>query len=334
MTPESAVADRPTDEPVNLPVAADETTPPIAEPDSTVVETNPVTAETNTTAAETVSPTQAETGELPIHRGKCVQTGCPIGATYRPTASGAGFQILETFGCPPDTAFGSGEHGRPVCPKGHGELTIADDLLSAAEAITAAAERVNASARKDPRLPFPAPEFNAAGVWHSIVGKRHKVKELEREFERADERRKKAKAALDDANTELGQMIDDFEEREAERQFEIERRAAAAAAGHPEDTTLVRCLYERQHEGQTCPLCSGAATFVRGKAIAARNDDRHVEQVAAFLEDLELETLIEALAEVAGIVVVHNAVRDWTAEQRTGALSDAARAGAAAAARG
>ncbi|HXG70573.1 MAG TPA: hypothetical protein VNJ04_08175 [Gemmatimonadaceae bacterium] len=314
MTPESALAERPAPaiEPEDPPAspAADETN---ADPGETI-DASAETPRAEATPDLKVGPT--ESPEVPIHRGTCAHTACAIGVTYRPTASGTGFQVLEVFGCPPDTAFGAGDHGRPLCPHGHGELTIADDLLPAHEAITDAATRAAASDTGARRLPFPAPPFNAEGALHTIQEKRHEIKGLERDFEKADERRKKAKAALDEANTALGQIIDDFEDRELERRHEIERREAAAAAGHPEDTTLVRCAFEALVDGATCPLCTGGVTFVRGKAIAPRASDRHAEQGVEFLDDLEHEALIEALAEAAAIVVVPTAVRAWTAEQR------------------
>lgn len=313
MTPESAVADTidtVVDPPPQEMGANAETVPAIEDTIAAGDETTPDPADT------TAPPT--ETGELPIHRGMCPDAFCAIGATYRPTASGDGFLVLEVFGCPPDTAFGAGAHGRPLCPNGHGELTIADDLLPAHEAITAAAGSVARATRQQPRLPLPSPPFNHEGAFHAIQEKRHEVKQLERVFDAADDRRKKAKAALDEGHTALGQLIDDLEEREQERIADMERQTARAADGHPNDTALVRCIFERQNDGQTCPLCvDGGPLFVRGKTIAPRDAVRHVEQVVEFLDQVEIESLAEQLQEIAGVRIDEKTVRSWTEDDRT-----------------
>lgn len=312
-------------------LGADETPAAIGETDPPSDATEPAVDETTATDSETVTgdgsgdsaaeqPPAPVSHEVPIHRAVCQVKGCGISLVYRPTSTGAGFQVLEVSGVEPGTLFGGpGAQGTPICPRdGHGEMTLADEQLPAAEAFAKADEQIKrAREPKQPRLPGTVPEFNFEGTFKVIVEKRHEVKELEREFEKRDEARKKAKAALDEANAELGEMIDDFEERMEERQLERERQERLAREGHPEGTNLVRCLFERQQEGQRCPLCvADGPTFVRGQGIAAKNSERHVEQVAEFLEDQALEQLVERLKDVAGIVPTHNAIRDWTPEQR------------------
>jgi len=330
MTPvESPVAENPVDETAAAPqpLGAGIADDPDAHPDqASIDEAEADAAEAASDAAWDAMAVEAEaqqagpSAEVPIHRATCAHAGCAVSVVYRPTSLGHGFAILERIGVDHETGFSVSANGRPECPKGHGELTIADDLLDAHEAITQAAERQAQEAARatgSPRLPFPAPPFNHEGALHHIQEKRHEIKQLERDFEQADERRKKAKARLDEANADLGKLIDDYEERERERQFEIERRQRQAEDGHPEGTTLVRCLYERQHEGQTCPLCvAGGPTFVRGVPIAAKNSDRHPEQVAEYLDDLAIEQLVEALNDGAGISVMPGRVRDWTPEER------------------
>jgi hypothetical protein len=135
-------------------------------------------------------------------------------------------------------------HNRPLCPDGHGEMEIADDRLPIEQAITQTAERIDATTQ---RLPFPSPPFNYEGVLHALCEKRHTIAALEKRVEDRRDLLKKAKDDLDEANAELGKMLDRFERDEQDRLAEIARREAAAAAGHPEDTTLVRCAWELAH---------------------------------------------------------------------------------------
>lgn len=84
--------------------------------------------------AEPAAPAPTESPEVPIHHGRCTEPGCGVGATYRPTASGHGFMLLERIGVDFEASFSVGPNGRPECPHGHGELGLADDLLPAADA--------------------------------------------------------------------------------------------------------------------------------------------------------------------------------------------------------
>jgi hypothetical protein len=257
---------------------------------------------------------------VPIHRAKCTEPGCEVGAMYRPSATGAGFQILERYGVAIETTFGIGPNGIPLCPLGHGELGLADDLLPAADAIAEAAGKVERSTLRQPRLPGVLPQFNFEGTVQMIFDTEQSVCGLEREAERLHERYKEAKKAAEVGQEKLRAMIRDYRDRKQEREFEIERQRKQDADGHPDDTNLVRCRYEQQNPGQTCPVCTSGATFVRGQVIAARDSDRHVDQVAEFLEDLEterlVENLVEPLAELAGIVVTLQRIREWAPAER------------------
>lgn len=143
--------------------------------------------------------------EVRIHRAVCLAPGCDVKVTYRPTASGGGFIVLERSGVAIDAAFGIGHQGHPVCPRdGHGEMALADEQLPASEAITRVAEKVGGEAQAT-KLPFPAPPFNDANALAHIFEKRHEVKALEEKHEELAERKKKAKEQLDDANAQLGE---------------------------------------------------------------------------------------------------------------------------------
>lgn len=262
-----------------------------------------------------------ERPELPVHKVLCMVAGCKAGATYRPTASGTGFFILERYGMDIETSLGAGPNGRPICPfDEHGEMTLADEQLPIEQAI----EQVNARTAKPPRLPFPAPAFNYEAVFREIVEKRHEVADLERDYERKKESASKAKKALDEGNEALGQMIDDFEDRAQEREFEIQRRDRQAEEGHPEGTTLVRCTWEQQHADDPCPLCSTSTTvherqeMVRlvGAEILPRDSQGHADQVVIFRTRFDVQETVDALGDglIAGVHVA--TIAEWSPEER------------------
>jgi hypothetical protein len=265
---------------------------------------------------EGLPPATAESHEVPIHRVVCMVDGCKCGATYRPTASGIGLMILERYGMDIDQVLGIGESGRPECPKGHGEMTFADEQLPIEQAINQVHARVE-QAKARP-LPFPAPAFNYEGAFHEIVEKRHEVADLESRHEDKKAAAKKAKEALDEANLDLGKMIEEFEKREDERKYEIARRLRQAEEGHPDGTTLLRCLYEQQYPDDLCPLCTGDRALVikfLGHEIAARDASAHVDQVVEYRTKLDVEETEDALQAV--IARVHLAtIAEWTTEER------------------
>jgi hypothetical protein len=51
---------------------------------------------------------------------------CGAAVSYEPTPSGVGFMVMRQSGVDPEATFGVGEHGRPRCPHGHGEMRLAD----------------------------------------------------------------------------------------------------------------------------------------------------------------------------------------------------------------
>lgn len=172
------------------------------------------------------APTTTDTTPEPLtHVARCTQ--CEAGAKVRALPSGNGFEVLERYGVDVDTNFGVGANGHPTCPHGHGEMAYADEQLPADDAISQVAEQL---ANTKPRLPFPAPPINYEAFFRSIRDKRHEIARLEARFNDADDRRKKAKAALDTANEELGTLIDDLETREEKRLAEIARQQERAEA--------------------------------------------------------------------------------------------------------
>jgi hypothetical protein len=154
------------------------------------------------------------------HLARCAS--CAFTVRFKPLQSGHGFMLVGS-----EESLGIGEDGRPMCPNGHGQMEIADDQLPAAEAFALAQEQLQD--QRPPRLPFPAPPFNYEGALHEIFEKQSEITRLEIKFTDADERRKKAKSALDDAREELGKMID--VDPRARRGPPARRRAARGRCG-------------------------------------------------------------------------------------------------------
>jgi hypothetical protein len=109
----------------------------------------------------------------PVHLAKCAE--CATAVRFRPNVTGTGFVLVDAD---PDATFGVGEHGRPVCPNGHGEMSIADDQLkSATEAFTDAqgmllrAEAEASSAPVQGDLPGIIPAFNFQGAYLELETK-------------------------------------------------------------------------------------------------------------------------------------------------------------------
>jgi hypothetical protein len=200
---------------------------------------------------------------------------------------------------------------------------MADDQpepeLPIEQAMEQAAEQINATTQ---RLPFPSPPFNYEGALHEIFEKQQSVAILEGKFNDADERRKKAKAALDEGHSQLSDLIATLQEREQDRLHEIARREAAAVAGHPEDTNLVRCAWELAHPDGECPVCADPIEAAgAGCGDTARDSSLHIEAVERFVHQRQTSVLVDVLSEGARLVVTEATVSAWSAEDRAAVLA-------------
>lgn len=153
-----------------------------------------------------------------VHLAQCAECGYRV--AYEPMPSGAGFRLRDSA-----ESLGIGEHGRPLCPRGHGELAIADDAIPAEEAIGQVAEQLRTPAQQPL---FEPPPFNAANALQEIFDKRHEIAVFEGEYEDAAAEAKKAREARDEARALLGKMIDRFEQESKTRAAEIARRREAS----------------------------------------------------------------------------------------------------------
>jgi hypothetical protein len=242
----------------------------------------------------------------PTHLARCAS--CDYSVRYRPLASFGGFTLADET----DLLLGIGPNGRPVCPNGHGEMELADDRLPIEQAMEQVAEKL----AEPQRLPYPSPPFNYEGALHEIFEMEQSNAILESKFNDADERRKKAKAALDDGRSKLSALIGTLQEREQDRLHEIARREAAKAAGHPEETNLVRCAWEEAHPDETCPLCFSPAEADHYKlGDTARDSSLHIEAVdrLIYLRDTDV---IVTLLDGVGLVISDVTVNAWSVEDR------------------
>jgi hypothetical protein len=265
----------------------------------------------NTETFEPATEPAAPIEEPTVHLARCAECGHSV--RFRPNSSGNGFFLDGAHATEP--LYGIGEHNRPICPDGHGEMEIADDRLPIEQAIEQVAEQINATTQ---RLPFPSPPFNYEGALHEIFEKQQAVAILEGKFNDADERRKKAKAALDEGHSQLSDLIATLQEREQDRLHEIARREAAAVAGHPEDTTLVRCAWELAHPDEQCPVCLDPVEAEgAGCGDTARDSSLHVEAVERFIHQRQTSAIVDRLSEEARLVLTEATVSAWSEEDRS-----------------
>jgi hypothetical protein len=120
----------------------------------------------------------------PTHRAVCMVDRCAIDVTYRLTSSGGGFIVLSVTGTDLDTTFGMGTGGRPICPvDGHGEMTLADETIPAADAFAQVADKLKGA--QQVALPGVFPAFNYAGAFNEIVEQAKRVEWLNSEYDEA-----------------------------------------------------------------------------------------------------------------------------------------------------
>jgi hypothetical protein len=183
--------------------------------------------------------------ERPIHLAKCAE--CAEAVRYRPSVSGASFTLVDDA---PGASYGIGEHGRPLCPGGHGEMTIADDQLKPAH--EAVAEVIAKQADTVPvqrSLPGVVPVFNFEGAYKELEDKAVEVDALHREYQLRAEDARDAKKRWDGAAELYTKMALEFRRR---RQAKVPSDDAPPARS----PRLVKCTWEAQHADETCPLCN------------------------------------------------------------------------------
>jgi hypothetical protein len=250
-----------------------------------------------------------------MHRAVCMVDGCPAGVTYQLTASGSSFLVLDRVGMDFDASLGIGADGRPVCPiDGHGQMTLADELLPAAEAFAQVAEKLDGPVQR--ALPGVFPAFNYAGAFNEIVEQAKRVERLNQEYDDAKKEASEAKKNLDKGAELLMRMTLQFEQRRREKP---EPDAPSLAAPR-----VLKCVWDQQHPDDACPFCNDSqlgpadravVEGVLGAELAPPHANAHADQVVTYRTKLDVQATLDALDGV--IVDVHPAtVAEWTTEQR------------------
>lgn len=172
-----------------------------------------------------------------VHVAWCGE--CGVSVTYRPLASGNGFEVLGIERAPRDTTFGVGPNGRPECPHGDGEMMDADDRLPADQAIRQVAEMTGEPEQMT--LPGARAPFNYEGAYLQLAGLAVD----------ADAAHKRWEAAAEHAK-DLKKVWERLAEKYQLAGLELERwRKDKGAAPAPD---VERCRFEQLHPGIPCPI--------------------------------------------------------------------------------
>jgi hypothetical protein len=242
-----------------------------------------------TAAVEEQPATEQPIEERPMHGAVCDE--CKHTVAFRMTASGGGFMVINHGYEDHEVSFGVGPNGGPMCPLGHGEMTVADDRLPASEAIGQVADAVAQ------RIPFANPAFNDENALEAIFAKNHEFEGFEKVYLDLKEKTKRAKDDMDECAVEQKKLIQHFEQAKAERQAENERRAAAVARGEDPDAPLEKCRFEQLHPGVPCPQCSDPIR--RAAMTVAPGSEEHGVEAHRVLHDIECARTVAQLASVA-----------------------------------
>lgn len=250
----------------------------------------------------------------PVHRAVCMVDGCTAAVTYRPTASGGGIFVLGRAGMDSDASIGMGPNGRPVCPvDGHGEMTLADETIPAADAFAQVTEKLDKPVQGD--LPGILPQFNYQGCYLELEAKAAEVDALHDDYVRAKEEAADAKKAWDKAAELYTKMALEFRRR---RQAKGDDNAPTTAA-----PAAIKCVWDQAHQDDACPLCDMSisieqrAEIVRilGAEILPVHANSHADQVVEYRTRVDVMATANALHEV--VYDVHLAtIAEWTPQQR------------------
>lgn len=265
-----------------------------------------------TAAVEERPDVDADTpSEKPVHLAKCAE--CAAAVKFRVSASGAGFLLVDAA---PDASFGIGPNRLPLCPEGHGEMSIADETLKpVAEAVQEVLERQASDGPVQRTLPGCVPAFNFMGCYLELEKQAVLVESLRKEYEDDARVAKDSKKHWDDAEAKFTHMALEFRRR---RQAKEDGSDEAAAP----PTTRPACAWEAKHVGKTCPLCSGETVGIvvlahLGDAtqLAPTDASGHVDDVEKLLLGLEIEETRDALENV-DTYITDEVIGSWSAGER------------------
>lgn len=261
---------------------------------------------------ETVEQGTEMEATLPVpHRAICRE--CEASVLFHATGSGNGMVVMSSEGMEVGTVIGIGDGGLPLCPRGHGEMSMEDQAIPAGDAITQAAEQLRCGGLEplQTTLPGLVPPFNYQGAYLELEEKAVEVDNLKHEWESDKEAAAASKKAWERAAELYTKMALEFQRRRREN-VEI---------GQPvTDLDGSRCTFEQLNPDVTCPLCVDsvpeAEEFARLGGIAPKNSAEHAQQAEELLLTKAVEDLVFLLEGAANMIVSEETVRAWSAEER------------------
>lgn len=192
----------------------------------------------DTSAADPAAPAEAAVTEpatdTPVtHKAVCRE--CDAHVTYALTSSGHGFMVLETSEA--DVSFGQSDSGLPLCPRGHGEMLLADEQIPVADAITQAAElqgSENGHGTPAQRALFDTRKpFNLEGALEAIAEKNRAVQWAHDRYDRAKTEASDARKTWEREAKQLQDLIVDLNDKREARAPQVEDAATDAVAVDP-----------------------------------------------------------------------------------------------------
>lgn len=282
------------------------------------------------TSAVEENPADAPAAERPIHLARCAE--CATAVKYQLTASGAGLILFEAA---PDAIFGLSANGIPICPQGHGEMSIADETLKpAADAIAEALELQEAESGPTQRtLPGVFPAFNYQGAYLELEQQAVECDRLRREHEDDAKTSRESKKDWDEAEALYTKMALEFRRRRREKAGEP-KDAADMSADINRQADREPCTWEAKHPGVTCALCSNefiaaVVTRVLGQTVAPPDAVAHADDVERLLLHEDVDVTQQALENVDTYIDA-SVIATWSEAERAavtafaGALLDRA----------
>lgn len=164
----------------------------------------------------------------PTHKAVCSECGAHV--TYALTSSGHGFMVLETSDA--DTTFGQGEGGQPLCPRGHGEMQLADEQIPVADAITQVVEQTSGNGHGTPaqRALFDTTKpFNADGALDAIETKNADVEQARERYESYKSATAAARKRWESEAKQLADLIVDLKRKRQARAVQTDGATADVA---------------------------------------------------------------------------------------------------------
>lgn len=137
--------------------------------------------------------------------------------------------------------------------------------------------------------------FNSDAALKAIFEKSAEVRELQADYERKKDLAKDAKGELDIASKALVNIIESLKNRRTQALNPSQPFLKDVSADAPSVSTS-RCPWERQHPGQSCPICTRAAAEDLVPALESEVHPEH-EGHATVAEAARVKNVLEPLAD-------------------------------------